>query len=179
MRWHVYRFWKKKLTLRALLAIIVLNIVVSLLILHQRGGSNIILKIYYHNTHTPLLVTLDAYRTRYLSITDANTNEIKLITEKIHHKPIIDNTAFDWLRDEKYSHADPPPTTDQFNDNIFSSKSFLKDIVQPRSILKKSFYEPKVLINNADACSSRKNKIFIVCMIHSHRNKYLFNKKFI
>lgn len=38
------------------------------------------------------------------------------------------------------------------------------------------FYEPKVILDNKQACSSRQNKIFIVCMIHSHRNNFIRRK---
>ena len=35
---------------------------------------------------------------------------------------------------------------------------------------------PKVLIDNKQACSSRQNKIFIVCMIHSNRKNFIRRK---
>ncbi len=172
MRLRINCFRRKKLTLKVILAILLLNISITLLTLYDQGGSKLILKIYYHNTYSPLLITLNTYRTRYLVNTDGNIDETKLITEEIHHKHAVDIKTFDWLKDDKYSNADPPPTTEQFNDNIFSSKSFLNDILHPHAGDRKSFYEPEVLINNPNACSSRQNKIFIVCMIHSHRNKY-------
>lgn len=33
-----------------------------------------------------------------------------------------------------------------------------------------------MIFDNKNACSNRKNKIFLICMIHSHRNNFVRRK---
>ncbi len=146
--------FRKKLSTKFLLAVIITNFLLTFFILHFRTNVNldVAMNIYYlkgsdkrSDENQPLLRTLNTYRSLFLLElinteailkSDINTNLITVAdNEEISNK--YDNKLLDWLKkagkDQNFDMSDEVylKNTNQHRDYLFNRKSFLKDFYQP------------------------------------------------
>ena len=125
-----------------------------------------------HNNSDNLINTLDMYRSLYLQNINGSKLNPKLVIQGGKPKE-IDSYTLNWLISND---NDSNNFNSINNDYSFNRKNFITDMNSQDINIFKKFYQPKMIINNKNACLSRRNKIFIVCMIHSHRNNFIRRK---
>lgn len=165
---------KKRLTLRVIAALMVINLLISVAILRQQSRITIFVDNYYNNLHQieqenihlkhsgsvnrnfDLLTTLNTYRSVFNSKQTDDIESLRSFRRRKLSKPS----------------AKSPTSTITENDIILSGKTL--NHVNKNS----KFYEPKIIFNNKNACkpSDDNSKVFITCLIHSHKNNYLRRK---
>ena len=158
----------KRQILRIIVALMSLNILISLLILHQKSKITFVFDVKYqstsgnnnNNNNNDLLVSLNTIRSIY---------DGKLPIKANLNTMIAQTTS-------KSNHQQEQKMTDYlFNKNSFSNlinkPTFSSSTLSSSSSFSSSKW-PKILINNQNACKLN-DTVFILCMIHSHRNNYL------
>ena len=161
----------KKITLKSVIYLMIFNIIISVLILFKKPTTNIyFMKL---NKQELLLDVSNLYRGFYYL--DRRSSSSSLLESA--------NKTLDKLRIIKHNIDKVSPkrtvstanTELKINDNFFNLNSFISDLSTRRSPL--AFHEPKILIDNKNACQlGDTRKVFIVCMIHSHRNNFIRRK---
>ena len=155
----------------------IFNLVILLYIILQFTiGLSLFKKNKSENLFDPLNVTLDMYRSLYLRNMNSSKLNSKLVIQRaprlINDKDTLD--TLNYLHEKgvfNYSRINSSNLI--INDYLFERKKFITDVKSQDKNIFKKFHQPKIIIHNKKACSSRKNKIFIVCMIHSHRNNFI------
>lgn len=142
------------------------NILISIVILKQQTKLTVFFNFYYENNENQaefyekdLLVTLNAYRNIYLK---ESLNQVKLNSS-------LRNKLF------KINSTLSPQTATK--DYLFDRDVIIKDLFsQSTTKAKKTYLEPKLLINNEQICHKSNDNILITILIHSHRNNYIRRK---
>ena len=173
-------YLKKKLSFKIVITLMAFNILISVGILKQQTHISSLFANYYNQivdkNHDDkdfnLLTTLNAYRTIYIendqkssTIINKNNQNMKLLKEYF--------TTSDKMASEsqiQHSHEIKEQSEYLFNKNSFYDLFDHKSL----KIKAKSFYEPKILINNESSCQAKgSNVIIILSLIHSHKNNYI------
>ena len=168
---YIYIMIKKnKPTLKLILLFMAINILISLTILHQQTTMALIFKSYCNSIRyeNDLLNVLKAYRSmstieesgiggqwsKYQPSDRGQSKQRQLVTA---------NSGFDYVFSKS-----------SFSEIKYSIRS---SRIKSKTISRNKFFEPRFLINNQNACKSRENdrdgRIFMVFLIHSHKNNYL------
>ncbi len=148
---------RKRQTLKLILLFMIINILISITILRQQTKMTIIFKTYCRTVkfEPDLLSVLKSYRLSASQQVTETSPKPKLLTT---------SESFDYV----------------FNRNTLNEINLRNSNARSLNNNNKSrFYEPTFLINNEHACksrSSRDGKIFMIFLIHSHKNNYLRRK---
>ena len=136
--------FRKKLSTKLALAVLITIFLLSFFILHCRTNVNRDAAMDIYDENQSLLRTLNTYRmlfllklnTEAILKSDINTNLITVAdNEEISNK--YDNKLLDWLKkagkDQNFDMSDEVylKNTNQHRDYLFNRKSFLKDFYQP------------------------------------------------
>ena len=162
--------FNKKITLKSVLYLMIFNIIVSILILFKKPTTN----IYYMklNKQELLLDVSNLYR-RFYYLDQRNRSSLLESANKTLDKLRIIKHNIDKVSPKQT--VSTASTALRINDNFFNLNSFINDLSTRRSPL--ALHEPQILIDNKNACRmDDPRKVFIVCMIHSHRNNFIRRK---
>ena len=181
-------FKRRFITIKILFGVIIMGSIINLIInycnyeqtIKNNNSDNLINTIVTHRSlylkslysTDNLINTLDMYRSLYLQNINGSKLNPKLVIQGGKPKE-IDSYTLNWL---KSNDNDSNNSNSINNDYSFNRKNFITDMNSQDINIFKKFYQPKMIINNKNACLSRRNKIFIVCMIHSHRNNFIRRK---
>ena len=181
-------FKRRFITIKILFGVIIMGSIINLIInycnyeqtIKNNNSDNLINTIVTHRSlylkslysTDNLINTLDMYRSLYLQNINGSKLNPKLVIQGGKPKE-IDSYTLNWLISND---NDSNNSNSINNDYSFNRKNFITDMNSQDLNIFKKFYQPKMIINNKNACLSRRNKIFIVCMIHSHRNNFIRRK---
>ena len=181
-------FKRRFITIKILFGVIIMGSIINLIInycnyeqtIKNNNSDNLINTIVTHRSlylkslysTDNLINTLDMYRSLYLQNINGSKLNPKLVIQGGKPKE-IDSYTLNWLISND---NDSNNSNSINNDYSFNRKNFITDMNSQDINIFKKFYQPKMIINNKNACLSRRNKIFIVCMIHSHRNNFIRRK---
>jgi hypothetical protein len=182
---------RKQQTLKLILLIMTINILISITILRQQTKMTIIFKAYCQSVkyEPDLLYVLNAYR-----LSNSKLNRYRIISEQLPpsrpnpplpRNQITTTSGEDHDFDHVFSRStfteikfNRPPHNNK-NVNVVTNTN-KNNNNNNNNNNKPPFYEPTFLINNERACESRAadsdGPIFMVFLIHSHKNNYLRRK---
>ncbi len=131
-----------------------INILISLLILHQKSKVTLIFDVKYQSagSNNDLLVSLNTIRSIYDGKIPIKANLNTMTTSKSHQEQKMTDYLFN---KNSFSNLINKPTLASSSSSTFSLSKW-----------------PQILIDNQNACKLN-DTVFILCMIHSHRNNYL------
>ena len=149
--------FKRKLTFRTILVLVLVNVVLSMLTLFDNVYYN---QVKLNVPNKPLLSTLDTYRSLFLHDLKSDESQMKQVNLELvkenYHKIHTDYASQDWMKDEKFG---PQPQETNLNDNsklndyLFNRESFLNDANQ---LSKLYFIKHTVLIIMPKPCQNIK-----------------------
>ena len=181
-----YSSCTSKITLKIIILLMSINLFISILILNQQSKYSVFFNAYYDrfiekNLNKDLFFTLQFYRSKFQN-DRTNDNFSEELTKKFKFLRNVFNETYDVVNITKTSANRQISNNDNGNwnnekDYLFNRESFVNDFLNPNHDNHKKYYEPNILINNRNACKNRnKEHIFLVCLIHSHKNNFLRRK---
>lgn len=159
-----------------------LNILISISILKQQSNLTTIFDTYFTSLkfkydNKELLKLLNSYRTMFkMTMLKDKLNG----NNNVEFKSSIIESELEMIKVETVDESVGLPTM-KIEDYYFNRNLIDELRTNHDHVTEKKFYEPRVLIENKEACRPRKNEngrasLFMICLIHSHINNYLRRK---